>query len=271
MKLSSRPSPQHVPKARIGRRLGGTGRVGVKASPHAAALVLAVGLATGLLLPLRAEAAGVYTGLGFDTCSAPSASALTAWLASPYRAVGIYIGGLNRACPDGNLSAAWVAGAQGLGWNLVPLYVGLQAPCVTQAGLQEIDATAASSQGATAADDAADRAASFALPPASPIYFDMEGYKTNDPGCSAVVQQFLAAWVAELHARGFVAGVYGSAASTIRDLAALAVSSPASSPDDVWIADWNGLQTVFGDPYVPDGLWAKSPAVAPVHGRARGD
>ena len=83
----------------------------------------------------------------------------------------------------------------------------------------------------------------------------MEGYKTNDPGCTAIVQQFLAAWVGELHTRGFVAGAYGSAASTVRDLAALAVSSPASLPDDVWIADWNGLQTVFGDPYVPDGLW----------------
>jgi hypothetical protein len=217
--------------------------------------VAALALAAVLLAPLRAEAAGVYTGLGFDTCNAPSASALTAWLASPYRAVGVYVGGVNRACPDGNLSVAWVTGALALGWNLIPLYVGLQAPCVTQSGLQEIDASAAGAQGTEAADDAADRAAAFALPQGSPIYFDMEGYKTNDPGCTSVVQQFVAAWVAELHARGFVAGVYGSAASTIRDLAALAAGSPSAAPDDVWIAHWNGQQSVLGDPYVPDSLW----------------
>jgi hypothetical protein len=77
-----------------------------------------------------ADAAGVYTGLGFDTCSAPSTSALTAWLASPYRAVGIYIGGVNRACPDGNVSAAWVVAALGLGWNLIPvLYRGGPGGC----------------------------------------------------------------------------------------------------------------------------------------------
>ena len=57
------------------------------------------------------------------------------WLASPYRAIGIYLGGINRACPDGNLSASWTATVVSQGWNLLPLYVGLQAPCVPQAGL----------------------------------------------------------------------------------------------------------------------------------------
>ena len=55
----------------------------------------------------------------------------------------------------------------------------------------------------------------------------------------------------QLHALGFVAGVYGSAASTIRDLPTI---SPL--PDDVWIANWNGQASVFGDPYVSDSLWA---------------
>jgi len=34
---------------------------------------------------------------------------MTAWLASPYRAIGIYIGGLNRGCGQANLTAAWIA------------------------------------------------------------------------------------------------------------------------------------------------------------------
>ena len=60
-------------------------------------------------------------------------------------------------------------------------------------------------------------------------------------------------WVNELHALGDLAGVYGSAGSTIRDLQALAATG--SSPDDVWIADWNGNESVFGNPYVSDTLW----------------
>ena len=200
--------------------------------------------------------AQVFTGYGFDTCGAPSAAALSAWAASPYRAIGIYLGGRNRACPDGNLSAAWVASAEAAGWALAPLYVGLQAPCVTQAGLTLIDPEGAVAEGVAAADDAATRAAAFALPPGSPIYFDMEGYATNDPGCSQVVQAFLAAWVGELRARGYLAGVYGSAASTIRDIAAEASSPDAVLPDAVWIARWDGQAAVFGDPDVPDTLWA---------------
>ena len=49
-----------------------------------------------------------------------------------------------------------------------------------------------------------------------------------------------------------MSGVYGSAASTIRDIAALG----ASIPDAAWIANWNGVEAVFGDPHVSDALWA---------------
>ena len=34
------------------------------------------------------------------------------WLASPYRSVGIYIGGVNRACAQSNLTAAWIQAIQ---------------------------------------------------------------------------------------------------------------------------------------------------------------
>lgn len=202
---------------------------------------------------VRRAQAVVYEGYGFDTCKAPSTSALAAWLASPYRALGIYVGGVNRACGDGNLSASWVASAVGGGWNLLPLYVGLQAPCVGQGGLQKIEPALAVVQGAAAADDAVARAGAFGLLAGTPIYFDMEAYKTNDVLCSLAVQDFVSAWVAEVHALGYVAGVYGSAASTIRDLVAL---SSGAAPDAVWIANWNGKQSVFGDPYVPDALWS---------------
>src|SRR5215471_17711573 len=68
----------------------------------------------------------VFTGYAFDACNAPGNDALTAWLASPYRALGIYIGGVNRACSNARLSADWAAAAVSTGWSLIPLYVGLQ-------------------------------------------------------------------------------------------------------------------------------------------------
>src|SRR4029077_241793 len=46
--------------------------------------------------------AAPFTGGGFDTCSAPSARAMNAWEGSPYRAIGVYIGGANSACAQPN-------------------------------------------------------------------------------------------------------------------------------------------------------------------------
>jgi hypothetical protein len=195
----------------------------------------------------------VFTGYGFDACAAPSLGKLQAWSASPYRAVGIYIGGQNRACSQPNLTPVWVSSAIGLGWSLMPLYVGLQAPCVSQKGLAHISSTPATAlaQGKAAADDAAALAQALGLPAGSPVYNDLEGYKLGNASCTRAVQSFVTGWVQELHARGLVAGLYGSAASTIRDVSAL----PSALPDAVWIADWNGVEGVFGDPYVSDSLW----------------
>ena len=55
-----------------------------------------------------------------------------------------------------------------------------------------------------------------------------------------------------LHAQGYLSGVYGSAASTMRDVAAIGTGLP----DAGWIANWNGVESVFGDPYVSDSVWA---------------
>lgn len=195
----------------------------------------------------------LFNGYAFDACSAPSLAKLQAWTASPYRAVGVYIGGVNRACSQPNLTPVWVASAVAQGWSLMPTYVGVQAPCVSQSGLSHISTstTTAATQARAAADDAVAKAEALGLPTGSPLYYDMEGYKLGNATCTRAVQAFVAAWVDELHVQGFVAGLYGSAASTIRDVSAI----PSGLPDAVWIADWNGVEGVFGDKYVSDGLW----------------
>src|SRR6202041_2877790 len=68
-----------------------------------------------------------FTGKGFDACTAPSAATMATWLQrSPYRAVGIYIGGSDRACAQPNLTASWVSQQQSAGWHFMPIYVGPQ-------------------------------------------------------------------------------------------------------------------------------------------------
>src|SRR5690606_3689424 len=66
---------------------------------------------------------GDFTGLGFDACAAPSAAAMNTWWAeSPYRVLGIYISGAQRACAQPNLTTAWVADRTATGWKFLPIH-----------------------------------------------------------------------------------------------------------------------------------------------------
>src|SRR5580704_17118457 len=91
-----------------------------RASTANAALKLAEPAAAAADVPASATS---FTGEGFDACAAPSAAYLSAWHSkSPYGAVGIYIGGAERACAQPNLTAAWVAQQATAGWRFMPIY-----------------------------------------------------------------------------------------------------------------------------------------------------
>jgi hypothetical protein len=206
--------------------------------------------------PARISAASGYIGLGFDACTAPSGRSMSAWAASPYRAIGVYVGGLNRGCSQPNLTASWVAEQTAAGWSLIPTYVGLQAPtssCSSCAKLSTSTTTAAT-QGTEAATDAVNQARIAGIGEGSPIYFDMESYSRTASATNATLS-FLAAWTARLHALGYVSGVYSSGASGIADLAA-EYGGSYLEPDELWFANWNGRASAASDPYVPAGAWA---------------
>jgi hypothetical protein len=202
----------------------------------------------------RASAGGsVFTGLGFDACSAPSSKTMAAWADSPYRAIGVYIGGANRACSQPNLTAAWVSAQVAAGWHLIPTYVGLQAPTGSCSSCAELSSSQATSQGTAAAVDAVNQAGALAMGPGSPIYFDMESY-SRTAGASAATLAFLEAWTNKLHALGYVSGVYSSGASGVADLVGQ-LGSDYVLPDDLWVADWNE-QASSSSSYVPANAWA---------------
>ena len=193
----------------------------------------------------------VYTGLGFDACSTPSAPAMSAWSASPFRAVGIYVGGANEACAQPNLNPGWTAQESAAGWVLLPIYVGLQAPS-NGCGCAAIVPAQASAEGTAAADDAINQAQAVGIAPGNPIYDDMESYHRGGTNTASVLA-YLSAWTTELHAHGYGSGVYSSANAGVSDLVAQ-VGTGYVEPDQIWNAEWNGQPSTVSA-YIPAADW----------------
>jgi Domain of unknown function (DUF1906) len=244
------PGPnQRCPADALGRRRA------ILVEPAAGARASASGL------PIRprpvagaSAGGGIFTGLGFDACTAPSTRSMAAWGSSPYRAIGVYIGGLNRGCSQPNLTASWVSAQTAAGWHLIPTYVGLQAPTSSCGSCGKLSASQATAQGVASAIDAVEQAAAVGMAAGSPIYFDMESY-TRTSSATAATLAFLEAWTEQLHSLGYVSGVYSSSASGIADLAE-EIGSGYNLPDDLWAANWNGQQNTL-DPYLPASAWSQ--------------
>jgi hypothetical protein len=181
----------------------------------------------------------VYTGLGFDLCGMPSTTTLSKWSTSPYRAMNLYIGGANAACPQ-KPTTAWVSSVTQMGWGIIPTYVGLQAP-TNNCGCASISPSSAYKEGLAAASDALSEMQAAGIGPENPIYYDMEGYPHTAVNTKAVLT-FLKAWSARLHAHHYLSGVYSDALSGMPDLASRYTVSTYVEPNDIWFAVWNNAQ-----------------------------
>jgi len=221
------------------------------------ALSAAAEPATSIAYPVSATGTR-YVGLAFDTCTAPTVAQMTAWKGSPYRAIGIYIGGVNRGCAQPQLTAAWVSSVTKLGWRLIPVYVGYQAPCTFRANTVKITATSAATQGTSQAADAIAKARALGILPGSGIYSDMEHYNATDATCRATVLRYLSSWTKEMHRQGYVSGVYAHQDSGARHLAEVYNSTAYARPDAVWIARWDlnsAVSTLTNWPLISNRYW----------------
>ncbi len=223
-------------------------------SRRTAAAALALALASVGVACQPTKPSPVALGNGFDACTAPSTATMSAWLQSPYRNVGVYIGGSNRACSQPNLNADWVNAVHQQGWRLIPTYVGLQAPCASGNVGPRLsgDPVLALAEGTASALDAVQSVLALGLGPGSPIYYDMEAY--NPGACGAAVRSFISGWVLGLHTAGYVAGMYGSSGAGVYDIA-LAQDNSLFRLDAIWFAHWNGDPTLFDPQYFSDALW----------------
>jgi uncharacterized protein YraI len=197
-----------------------------------------------------------YHGEAFDTCDAPPLSTMQAWGASPYRGIGIYIGGPNRTCGQANLTPSWVLSVADLGWRFIPIYMGRQAPCSDRVNSTKITPSSAAAQGTASAQDAITQAKALGLISGGGIYGDMENYDKSDSACRTAVLKYLSAWTKELHRQGWASGAYANLSSGAQDLSAVYTSTTYARPDALWIARWDHSTSLSGWSGISDAKWA---------------
>ncbi len=228
--------------------------------------------ASGVILVGPASASnkvtpGNFTGYGFDQCVAPTQRTMDTWLtSSPYWAVGIYISGDSRGCPtQPNLTPGWISQQLSNGWRLLPLTVGPQASCSARDRYQgEVRISASSThdfaqarqQGHNEAAKSVNAAQRLGISTGSTLWYDIEGFDISATQCRESAISFLSAWTNKLHTLGYVSGIYSSASSGIKMLDDANAYSPGryAIPDQVWIADWNGIADVESS-YVRYSSW----------------
>lgn len=213
---------------------------------------------------------GNYSGLGFDQCHAPEQWKMDAWLeSSPFRAVGIYISGASRGCRDQpNLTPTWISTQLVKGWRLLPITLGPQAACnpsFPRYGNDPVISTKLSQsggyqkafkQGTAEASTAVAAAQALGIVPGSTLWYDLEGYDVTNAACRESSLWFLGAWTQQLHALGYVSGVYSSAGSGMKSLDDARVLRPGvfTLPDQIWIARWDG-QANTSTTYIREDGW----------------
>jgi Domain of unknown function (DUF1906) len=189
----------------------------------------------------RAEVApivapGTLNDNAFDTCTAQSQSTMDAWRESPFRAVGIYTSGVNRACGQDLLTPEWVGTQAANGWQFIVIHHGLEAPCNPRYDeVFSTDPATARQQGVDEANAAVGAATALGFGPGSAVYVDIEAYD----GCTDAVMSFVSGWAEGLKAAGWLSGMYSSGASGVADLCANYENGQYTMPDHLWFAWWN--------------------------------
>jgi hypothetical protein len=193
-------------------------------------------------------APGTLNDNAFDTCTAQSQSTMDAWRASPFKAVGIYTSGVNRACSQDLLTPEWVGTQHANGWQFIVIHHGLEAPCNPRYDeVFSTDPATARQQGVDEANGAVAAATALGFGPGSAIYVDIEAYD----GCTDAVMSFVSGWAEGLRAAGWLSGMYSSGASGVADLCANYTNDQYTMPDHLWFAWWNGQANTDSGPYCP--------------------
>ncbi|MFI6049890.1 DUF1906 domain-containing protein [Streptomyces violascens] len=204
-----------------------------------------------------AVAAPPFKGAAFDICNTPSLATMRAWRSSPYRAVGIYYAGRGRHCPvQRNLNKSWVTQAHRMGWQVLPVFVGSQSPCVfaqnkkgVRIGNQPVK------QGRSEGGQAVQAARALGILTGSPLYLDLEAYNVGNASCARTTLAFVRAWNREVRARGYLPGFYSSAGSGVRQMEQARKAGVKDLPAAIWFARWHTGPALYQEASLHKNAW----------------
>jgi hypothetical protein len=182
---------------------------------------------------------------------------MRAWRHSRYHAIGVYIGGRSRDCRQPHLNREWVRAVNDMGWKILPIFVGSQSPCTTNTVKRRfpIDADDPRDQGMDEGDDAARDAARLGIAPRSPIFLDMESYRTRSRHCTRPVIAFTQGWSRAVREHGYLSGFYSSADTGVTQIEAARRAGRRDLPDLMWFARWEVEPTIYGEPRIARAAW----------------
>ncbi len=192
-------------------------------------------------------------GDGFDTCQAPSSPQMDTFR-SQNSFVGIYIYGVSKGCSQDQLGPggpSWIQHQLANGWHFIPYDVDLQAPCTNFAHRFSYNSSTAFAQGKTSADGAVQEGSRLGFGPSGTIYYDLEGFPSaaNDQACLDAARAFISGYTAEMHAKGYNSGMYGSAQSSYIDY----MAGASNIPDYIQYGESGGANT--NSSYISNGHW----------------
>ncbi|HTX40915.1 MAG TPA: glycoside hydrolase domain-containing protein [Acidobacteriaceae bacterium] len=210
---------------------------------------------------------GLSQQLAFDRSKVPTVNQMATWWAeSPYYDVGIYLIGSPNKGPNTELTPDWVARVDNQGWGIIPIWFGLQDPClIYRKGVSDYFSSTpdtAYAQGVLQALRAHAAATDLGLD-GNVIYVDVENYSyTADSACSLAAQAYVSGFVSTIHV-GFsgTVGVYGSVGDAIDIHSACNALGACNPPDYFWLGREDHRATVWNEGhggysnYLADSEW----------------
>ncbi|MFD4631722.1 DUF1906 domain-containing protein [Streptomyces sp. NPDC058284] len=198
-----------------------------------------------------------FHGRAFDTCITPSTDTMRRWRKSSYGAVGVYYAGHGRACKNQpNLNHAWMRAMKGMGWRVLPVYVGSQSPCVVAKNKKHVRIGRNPwGQGSQEGHEAVRVAKAFGLRQQSPLYLDMEAYDYRNKSCAYTTLSFVRSWSREVRKHGYIPGFYSSADAGVRHMEQARRAGVRDLPGVMWFARWHTRPNLAGEPVLARNAW----------------
>lgn len=222
-------------------------------------LAMALVLPTAAMIPNAVPAmaaVSISQGMGIDACGLMNNTtrARAFWDNTPYHNIGVYIGGSAASCPTN--SASFVSSLVSMGWHILPLWVGPQAPCSDFASRFSSNTTTAFDQGRDQALAAYQKLVNLGMSTDNtPVIYDLEAFNTGNTTCLNAAKAFIRGWTVQMHvAPAQKAGVYGSSCAS--GLSSYASISPP--PDFIDGADWDGIKSTWNLACVSTSWWVNN-------------